>query len=410
VKRPLRAELLLLTKMSSGNVEETSPTPPPIYRELSATIQDQLNIIVASATFANDATLETAFGHVKQLAKLILDAPNAVPQWHADDLEEQLATAMRINNRLATLEGPTQGKADRIPDPPVFEGTREGLEGFIAQLRIKLFSDPFRYPTPALRMGYTFNRLAGRAQAQVLPFVQNGNFLLNDSDDIIHILENAFGDPNPAATARSKLHSLKPGKKEFVTYFAEFQMLVAKPNWGEEAKLDALKEGISIELRCQLLGRRHGLTFDQFVALCQRLDSEIRALQHYKGRGGNPSNQQRPTQNVPRTHPPVPNPPSTGVGPDPIILSGTGYGKLSEQERATRIREGLCLYCGKPGHMARHCPSKSKNPFHTASAYVEGNPNVLASPDSVANTFSGGGGGSNRGGGGAGGQGQSGNA
>jgi len=99
-------------------------------------------------------------------------------------------------------------------------------------------------------------------------------------------------------------------------------------------------------------------------------------------------------------------------------LSGTGYGKLSEQERATRIREGLCLYCGKPGHMARHCPSKSKNPFGAASAYVEGNPNVLtnpnpgtvANPNSFANTFSGSGGGGNRGGGGTGGQGQSGNA
>jgi len=29
-------------------------------------------------------------------------------------------------------------------------------------------------------------------------------------------------------------------------YFAEFQMLVSKLNWGEEAKLDALKEGVSI--------------------------------------------------------------------------------------------------------------------------------------------------------------------
>jgi len=186
--------------MSSGNVEETSPTPPPIYRELSASIQDQLNIIVASTTFANDATLETAFGQVKQLAKLILEALNAVPQWRADDLEEQLATAMRINNRFATIEGPTQGKADRIPGPHIFEGTREGLEGFIVQLRIELFSDPTHYPTPALRMGYSFNRLAGHTQAQVLPFVQNGNFLWNDSDDIMRILENAFRDPDLAAT------------------------------------------------------------------------------------------------------------------------------------------------------------------------------------------------------------------
>jgi len=202
-------ELLLSPKIPSGNVEETSPPPPPIYRELSATVQSQLNIIVASTTFTNNVTLEGAFGHIKELAKLILDAPNAVSQWHADDLGEQLATAMRINNRLATLEDHTQGKANRISDPSVFKGTCEGLKGFIAQLQIKLFSDPSRYRTLALRMDYTFNCLAGCTQAQVLPFVQNGTFLLNDSDNIICILENVFGAPDPAATARSKLYSLK---------------------------------------------------------------------------------------------------------------------------------------------------------------------------------------------------------
>jgi hypothetical protein len=171
------------------------------------------------------------------------------------------------------LEGqpqpPQQPRAERVPDPATFDGTRENLKGFVAQLRIKLFSDPTRFPTPALRMGYTFNRLEGCAQAQVLPFVQNGAFQLNDLDDIIRILEAAFGDPDPVATARTKLHGMKQGKKELATYFAEFQMLVFKLNWDEHVKLDALKEGVSMELRRQLLGRTQGLTFDQFVGLCQ---------------------------------------------------------------------------------------------------------------------------------------------
>jgi len=47
---------------------------------------------------------------------------------------------------------------------------------------------------------------------------------------------------------------LKQGKKEFTNYFAEFQTLVSKLNWNERAKTDALKEGLSIELRRQLIG------------------------------------------------------------------------------------------------------------------------------------------------------------
>jgi len=116
------------------------------------------------------------------------------------------------------------------PGPPIYDGNREALEGFVAQLRLKLFSDTTRFPTPAIRMAYTFNRQQGRAQAQVLPFIKGDTINLNDADNIIQILHNAFGDLNPAATARAKLSTLKQGKKEFNTYFADFQMLVSKLN------------------------------------------------------------------------------------------------------------------------------------------------------------------------------------
>jgi hypothetical protein len=110
----------------------------------------------------------------------------------------------------------------KILGPLVFDGNRKKIEGFITQLRLKLFSGPTLFPTPALRMAYTFNRLEGHVQAQILP-----TFSLPDVEDIICILNNAFGDPDPIATTRSKLHSLKQGKKEFTNYFAEFQTLVA---------------------------------------------------------------------------------------------------------------------------------------------------------------------------------------
>jgi len=94
------------------------------------------------------------------------------------------------------------------------------------------------------------------------------------------------------------------------------------------------------------------------------------------------------------------------------LSSAATRGKISEEERVARLLEGRCLYCGGVGHMACHCPNKSKNPFRVASAHMEGNPNTLANPN--ANTFeptsSGGGGGGNRGGGGTGSQGQLGNA
>jgi len=303
--------------------------------------------IAQNQSFAPGATLEAAYAQVRTLVEAILNSQQAVPAWRIDDLEEQLATARRAIDRLATLEGQPRSRAERVPDPATFDGTRENLEGFIAQLRIKLFSDPSRFPTPALRMGYAFNHLEGRAQAQILLFVQNGAFQLNDSDDIIRILEAAFGDPDPAATTRTKLHGLKQGKKEFTPYFAEFQMLVSKLSWDEHAKLDALKEGVSMELRRQLLERTQGLSFDQFVGLCQQLDSEIRALRLHEGRHNISSHQNRGNQNQSRNSTPsaTPTTSQSATATGPMDLSASRK-KLSEQEHAVRLREGHCVYCG----------------------------------------------------------------
>jgi len=170
---------------NSPAAQDAAPSPP-ICRELSEEIKKKLDLIVGSTSFGSEATLESAFLEVRSLAKAILNAPTTVPQWHADDLEEQLAASRRVVDRLATLEGLPPNRADRVPDPPIFEGSRQNLEGFVAQLRIKLFNDPSRFPTPALRMGYAFNRLGGRVQAQILPFVQSGNFLREEG--VYHVL------------------------------------------------------------------------------------------------------------------------------------------------------------------------------------------------------------------------------
>jgi len=367
--------------MSTTNSKpETEPQLPPIFREIPPALLEQMHQIALNESFAPGATLEATYAQVQTLVVAILNSPEAASAWRIDDLEEQLAAARRAIDRLATLEGQPRSCAERVPDPATFDGTRENLERFIAQLRIKLFSDPSRFPMPVLRMGYAFNRLEGRTQAQILLFVQNGAFQLTDSDDIICILEAAFGNPDPAATAHTKLHGLKQGKKEFTAYFAEFQMLVSKLSWDEHAKLDALKEGVSMELRRQLLERTQALSFDQFVGLCLQLDSEIHALQLHEGRHNTSSHQNRGNQNQSRNSTPSATPTTsqstTALGP--MDLS-TSRKKLSEQECTARLREGRCLYCGGLGHMAAQCPNKSRNPFRAAAAQVSDSESTASS-------------------------------
>ena len=404
----------------------------PVHIEVSPALLGKLHTIANSEAFAVNATLESAFTHVKALVMEILNAPAAYPAWRIDDLEEQLASARRIADRLAT-HAPRPSWGDKISDPPIYDGNRDTLEGFMAQLRLKLFSDPTRFPMPSIWMAYTFNRLQGRAQAQVLPFIKGNTIHLKDAEDIVQILHNAFGDTGPATTARAKLTNLRQGKKEFNTYFAEFQMLVSKLNWNKDAKLDALREGMSHDLRCLLLGRTKNLTFNVLVVLCQETDTESGAINLSKGRSylHSRNHQGHTHSRAPTTSPlattPAISPVPSGSGnrhslhPDAMDLSATrGRGKISEEERAARLLEGRCLYCSGVEYMGRHCPNKTKNPFHAASAHMEGNPNIVTNPNpdpfanpnpnTSANHFSGGGGGGNKEGGGTSGQGQSANA
>ena len=226
--------------MADEMSEETPQLPPAICLEISAELHAKLLVISTSGAFAADATLPSAFAHVKQLVKDILKAPATYHSWRIDDLEGQLALSRRIADRLASGNAPGN-RGDKISDPPMYDGNREALEGFVAQLRLKLFSDPTRFPTPAIQMAYIFNRLQGRAQAQVLPFIKGETIDLKDAEDIIQILHNAFGNPDLVATARAKLATLKQGKKEFNNYFGEFQMLVSKLSWNEDAKLHQQK-------------------------------------------------------------------------------------------------------------------------------------------------------------------------
>jgi len=157
-------------------------------------------------------------------------------------------------------------------------------------------------------------------------------------------------------------------------------MLVSKLSWDEHAKLDALKERVSMELRHQLLGRTQGLSFDQFVVLCQQLDMEIHALQLHEGRYNTSSHQNRGNQNQSRnsTTSATPTTSQSATAPGPMDLSASRK-KLSEQERAARLREGRCLYCGGLGHMAAQCPNKSRNPFRGAAAQVSNSESTASS-------------------------------
>ena len=48
--------------------------------------------------------------------------------------------------------------------------------------------------------------------------------------------------------------------------------------------------------------------------------------------------------------------------------AGAARTRLSEEERARRISNNLCLRCGGEGHYSRNCPLKNRRSRTTAAA------------------------------------------
>ena len=68
--------------------------------------------------------------------------------------------------------------------------------------------------------------------------------------------------------------------------------------------------------------------------------------------------------------PPQVSRPITRDGPTPMEIESTQRrGPLSDAEKQRRRAHRLCLYCGRPGHIAVNCPHKPRRQVNQVSAH-----------------------------------------
>jgi hypothetical protein len=96
---------------------------------------------------------------------------------------------------------------------------------------------------------YAFSRLEGATLEQLIYLIDNNHIDLNNFDTFITSLEEAYSDHNYANTAEYTLSKLRQGNHDFVSYYAEFQCLIADLQWNNATKRATLYCGLSKELK-----------------------------------------------------------------------------------------------------------------------------------------------------------------
>jgi len=292
-------------------------------------------------------------------------------------LRTQLATALMLAARAApAAPQASEDRGQKFPDSPDFSGTdRTQLRGWIAQLRMDIRHKPASFPDEQSKMRYEFNRLRGVALGQILPHVrEDGTIGLNDLPALIQLLEAAFGDPDRIATAERKIREIKQKNREFSQYYAEFQVIAADLDWNPLALRNALRIGLSEEMKDSFTYSDMPEELPAFVTVCQKRDNQIRqrraekAAQNKGSRIGFASSRPPPTPKAPETAPA--GTVAGYTGPAPTDLSA-GNRRISAEERAKRFADGRCLYCGEFNHRAAECAARKKaQTFKAAGADV----------------------------------------
>jgi len=293
-------------------------------------------------------------------------------------LTTQLANALMFAARAAPAapQAP-EDRGQKFPDSLDFSGSdRSQLRGWIAQLRMVIRHKPGSFPDEQSKMRYAFNRLRGVALGQILPHIQeDGTIGLEDLPAFIQLLEAAFGDPDRVATAERKMREIKQKNREFSQYYAEFQVIAADLDWNPSALRNALRMGLSEEMKDSFTYSDMPEELPALVTVCQKRDNQIRQRRaekvgQNKGSGiGFASPRPPPAPKAPETAP-------AGTiagytGPAPMDLSA-GKRRISAEERVKRFTDGRCLYYGGFNHRAAECAARKKAPtFKESGAEVK---------------------------------------
>lgn len=304
------------------------------------------------------------------------------PSSHYEVAEPNVVAALGTTPLPAAEPTASSHLSERQPDPDRFSGDRKDLRRFTAQIRQKLNVNRDRFPTPQSRMTYVSGRLLGTPYGLVLPYITGGRCTLPDYESILHILEQAYGDPNRIRNAREELYRIRQKNRGFSEFLADFQRLAVEGEVADESKRIIMDQAISNELKDMLVHHDPptGASFNEYTSFLQGLENRIRkryaGTQRYQDTRTGPAVSATPRfQSPTRGRSPPNRGPARRRSPSPNPINSHGDPMdLSNQRRRwglNRKDNNLCFRCGSGSHYVRDCPEPDTRGTQFRSAALD---------------------------------------
>ncbi len=216
---------------------------------------------------------------------------------------------------------------------------------------------PSSYATDRAKLAFVVNLLRGKAGEWANSLWEAQSPLLASFETFATEMKKVFDHPFRNLTSAHRLLSLHQGNQSVAEFSIEFRILAAESGWDDLALKSAFLKGLSEEVQDQLATRDEPDSLESLINLAIRIDNRLR--ERRRARRGLPSLHPRRPVNQP-----VPAP-GTAV-PDTVVPEAEepmhlGRTCLTPEQRSQRIADGLCIYCGQPGHYISQCPLRPKS-------------------------------------------------
>ena len=313
-------------------------------------------------------------------------------QTAAAQAQQAIATA---NAAAAVNYSAGLGKLFKKPDE--YDGKdRYACSDFISQVRLFIAGNSGLFQNDNAKIIFVATYLRGKAFAWIEPYLNRTDlpWMVNFELFCFEMMKS-LGDPDRTNTMTKRLKQLRQ-TSSCTNYRTEFDSVAQYLSINDAGLKTYFYDGLKADVKDALaLVINEPTDFKSFQDLCVKIDNR---LFERKQESRNPSpaahkpsgHQHKPANNNNHFRKPVPIKnfaPRVNVyaqqpaNPAPMDLDGAGYRKfkpLTPQEREHRVKNNLCLYCGKPGHRAGNCPAKQRPQSRIAATLVAPDGTVAA--------------------------------
>jgi hypothetical protein len=268
---------------------------------------------------------------------------------------ENLKLKMKISQNGSVPETPKYSiQPIRQTMPEKFGGDRNKTRAFLNALNVIFLLDPEYYSTEAKKILCLTQLCVGAAANWCSPFLERPEQFeqaLSSYEAFRQCFEATFGIANRDRIAFDKIKTLTQGKGSASHYVAMFRSLAVDLDWNQHSLVSHFEDGLNNEIKKMMVMKEPRQTLEESIQIAVAIDQKLYQLNLDSSRFRSPV--PRPAQLPPA---PVPRPAQLPPAPIPMDLGNVNNhgprGPLSEAEKLYRRTNHLCMYCGKPGHIA----------------------------------------------------------